>query len=1248
MNYSDKTEEQIQEILYRWLESQDRGAAATPESLCADCPHLTATVRERIEWLEAMERGGARVSRDHVTSLTASRKLRGKLRPPAAAGEIGTLGPYRIVRELGHGGMGVVYLASDQRTGKKTALKVMLPKYDGDFEAKKRFIRESRAAARINSPHVVAIYEADEIDGMPFISMEYLEGHSLEGYLRSRATLPLEEILRIGREAAAGLAEAHRLGLVHRDIKPENLWIEAPTGRVKLLDFGIAKMMDGGASTEITAAGSLLGTPSYMSPEQALARKDINYRTDLFSLGVVLYRLCTGQLPFQGDSPTAILIALSTEEPTSIRQLNPAIPEPLAVFIHHLLAKKPDQRPESADTVAAELARIESAYVVAEPVVADRTEAKPAFMLHKQGYEIKDHTFIEKIGEGSFGEVWKAERDGIMVALKILKKSLNSEDTKRVLRSLEALKRLHHKYLLHTENFWADGDQLYIEMELADGGSLKERLKVCRTNGAPGIPDDELLKYFTQTAQALDYLHSHRPVFLHRDIKPGNILLVQGNAKIADFDLLRQVSGEESGTQTQGGTPAYMAPESILQDKFSVATDLWSFAVTYIELRQGKLPFTGTQHKMAQKIIDAAPELSDVFYPDEKKVLLRALDKDPRNRFATCGDFVRALNQAVPWNVAKDDSKTDPIGKSPAAQRRDPPTPEPKPTPFVSGQTDPVAKPAPDADVALVDNDPSRGSSTVPNDHRTSVKPSKPPVPDPDRKTPKETSAASTGHGKKDEGRATVIPPAPVETYVAPTPGGGGRTLQRIAATLLVIALGVGACVVAHFVAKAQVEELVAAGNYPAALDAIADRAWLLPNSEELKKDVVERWWAKVKPADNEKDIAAVGKQIDAVNGFLRQFPDHPEAKAWRARAGKYVYKVLIGSFDDRLRQRLFGAARELIRQHEKKLTPADVIALHTRVDGHQAAVDILVEAKKKLDLKEFDECVQWLDKKEVVFLFAEDSKQRDSLKEQAKKAKEDRDRRDAEIRSRLDKAIAAKDPVVMRKSLRELVTFRDSFPKNTPWQPPVQILQTRILDSLLERAWSPLHGDKVQVADATQQVEAMKEFLSEQAKLAFTPAEAQTKNLAAIEAIAATHTMAKKAEWQAQFANVMTSLKGAQGLDDPLRNKIWKALAKLDRKFMEFSHVAQLDIARPTEESVDVNRWHSQIAAEVLQRLVEKEQWLPKNEKTKEMFLTLSWCKRVENPNDWIKALTVECLIEREGKLDGAPATGPWSGAGW
>jgi hypothetical protein len=275
--------------------------------------------------------------------------------PPAGPNEVGTLGPYRVVKRLGRGGMGEVYLAVDTRLKRKLALKVMLPQYAADPAAKGRFLREARAAAQVAHDNVVTVYEADERGGVPYIAMQLLQGYPLDEYLKKKGDPGIPQVVRLGREAAAGLGAAHKIGLIHRDIKPANLWLEAPNGRVKVLDFGLAKPVH--TDVELTGSGVIVGTPAYMSPEQARGVK-VDGRSDLFSLGAVLYRLCTGRLPFDGPTAMAVLTALAADDPRPVRELNPAVPAPLADLIHQLLAKDPAGRPATADDVVRRLRTI--------------------------------------------------------------------------------------------------------------------------------------------------------------------------------------------------------------------------------------------------------------------------------------------------------------------------------------------------------------------------------------------------------------------------------------------------------------------------------------------------------------------------------------------------------------------------------------------------------------------------------------------------------------------------------------------------------------------------------------------------------------------------------------------------------------------------------------------------------------------------------------------------------------------------
>jgi len=278
--------------------------------------------------------------------------------PPEHAGEIGKLGRYRVLKELGRGGMGAVFLGYDSELQRKVALKIMLPKYAADADSRERFLREARSAAMVKSDHVVTIFDVGQEQGIPFIAMDYLLGSPLDQYLKTKGNLPLAHALRIGRETALGLAAAHELGLVHRDIKPGNLWLEAPRGRVKLLDFGLARAQSD--DLQITYTGALVGTPAYMSPEQARGEK-VDCRSDLFSLGVLLYRLTTGEMPFQGSTTMALLTSLAVDSPAPIRQLRPELPEELESLLARLLAKNPHERVQSAQQVAEALRSMERA-----------------------------------------------------------------------------------------------------------------------------------------------------------------------------------------------------------------------------------------------------------------------------------------------------------------------------------------------------------------------------------------------------------------------------------------------------------------------------------------------------------------------------------------------------------------------------------------------------------------------------------------------------------------------------------------------------------------------------------------------------------------------------------------------------------------------------------------------------------------------------------------------------------------------
>lgn len=280
------------------------------------------------------------------------------LAPAQASGEIGRLGHYRVLRILGAGGMGVVFEAEDVQLKRRVALKGIRPVLAASAGAKRRFLREAQAVAALKHDHVVTIYQVGEDRGVPYLAMEYLEGESLSDRLDREGKLDTVEVVRIGTEVAEGLAAAHEKGLVHRDIKPANIWLEGQRRRTKILDFGLAR--GGDDDTHITAQGAIVGTPAYMSPEQTRG-EELDSHADLFSLGCVLYRMCTGQAPFQGKDSMSTLLAVATYQPTPPRQVNPAVPAALSDLIMRLLNKDSAKRPASAQEVADALRQITTA-----------------------------------------------------------------------------------------------------------------------------------------------------------------------------------------------------------------------------------------------------------------------------------------------------------------------------------------------------------------------------------------------------------------------------------------------------------------------------------------------------------------------------------------------------------------------------------------------------------------------------------------------------------------------------------------------------------------------------------------------------------------------------------------------------------------------------------------------------------------------------------------------------------------------
>ena len=335
-------------------------------------------------------------------------------------------GRYRVVRHLARGGMAEVYVAEDQLLNRTVAVKVLFPELARDEAFVERFRREARAAASLNHHNIVSVYDFGEDAGSWFIVMEYVEGRTLRDIIRADAPMDPGRATEMASEVAAALSAAHEQGIIHRDVKPANVLIAAGTGTVKVADFGIARAAN--TRQGLTMPGTVLGTATYLSPEQAQGA-EVDYRTDVYSLGMVLYEMLAGQPPFRGDSPVAVAYQQLSQIAPPPSTLNPRVPPALDAIVGKAMAKDPAGRQASAEDLRAELLTVDravgdpdaTAAIVAPPPVAADTTAVIAGPSTSVLQPPPPERRVERVGPQPVpADVYRRRRAGVILAVALV------------------------------------------------------------------------------------------------------------------------------------------------------------------------------------------------------------------------------------------------------------------------------------------------------------------------------------------------------------------------------------------------------------------------------------------------------------------------------------------------------------------------------------------------------------------------------------------------------------------------------------------------------------------------------------------------------------------------------------------------------------------------------------------------------------------------------------------------------------
>ena len=680
------------------------------------------------------------------------------------------LANFRIDRVLGRGGMGLIYVGHDVKLDRPVAIKVIDGRYRQVPSYAERFVREARAIATWRHENIVQIYYADDTDNLYYFVMEYIDGVDLSKvlaqYTSTNSLLPHSAVMHIARSLASALDYAHKKGVIHRDIKPSNVMV-AHDQRVVLMDFGLA------LDTQLGSQGEVFGTAHYIAPEQARRSADAIPQSDLYALGVMLYELLTGSVPFDDPSATSVALQHITQSPPPPQEKNPKLNNATAAVLLQALAKAPAER---FQTGAEMIAALEQALgITGSHQLAANANAAPGVRPPSQPGALGFATFDpEKPLEGQYLDGYRVEallgRGGMAnifrgvdvrlnrtVAIKVIDTPFRNDQSyaERFNREAQAIAQLEHPNIVRLYHYGDSYGLLYMVMEYIEGDNLHKVIEQVRTSAQEWTPRT-LCRMIREVCAALDYAHSKGVI--HRDVKPSNIMINKdGRAILADFGLALLT---EVGTRGEiFGSPHYVAPEQAISSAKVVAqTDLYSLGVILYELWTGQVPFDDADPLAIAMLHMAEPpkaprSINPAISAQLEAVILKMLAKDPAERFPSGLDLAEALEAALGISS----TGTGEYVRSQITPVLDQAVNAPS-TPAISNPTPPVV--ASEPKTPTTPTAPKTASQPIPNVIAAES------VPTPPTPAPKYEKAPS----EPTKRRVQPLPPTPAAVAKAPEP----------------------------------------------------------------------------------------------------------------------------------------------------------------------------------------------------------------------------------------------------------------------------------------------------------------------------------------------------------------------------------------------------------------------------------------------------------------------------------------------